>query len=97
MMTTTDSLRQQADALLAQIRELPEPSRAELLREVRAKAAGMIKTPRKSESSSANVARLNQRVQAQGGLSEATKAKMAKAQAARREREARERQSNEKV
>lgn len=89
-MSTTNSvadadrskiLRERWVALLSDIKELPEPDRTILLREVRASAAASIDSPRRSAASAANIARVNEARQ-EYGVSEETRARLSASQKA---------------
>lgn len=76
-----DSLRQEWDRLLVAIKELPEPERTLLLREVRARAAAAIETPKRSAASVANMTRINE-TRREYGVSAETRARLSAAQKA---------------
>ena len=76
-----DSLRQEWDSLLVAIKALPEPERTVLLREVRARAAAAIETPKRNAASVANMTRINE-TRREYGVSEETRARLSAAQKA---------------
>ncbi len=87
-MTTNDmiiQLREQTNALLAQIKQLDEPERTMLLREARARFAASIRTTARSQASRENMTKLNEARQAYG-VSDETRAKLSAARKAAWER-----------
>ena len=75
MPVTVETLRKQANVLLAAIKALPEPDRTTLLREFRARFAASIETPTRRAASAANMNRVNE-TRREYGVSEETRAKL---------------------
>ncbi len=81
MADTIEALRRRVDILLADVKNLPEPDRTMLLREVRARFAASIETPTRRAASSANMTRINE-AREKYGISEETRAKLSDARKA---------------